>query len=233
MLTQPLAIARHTVSSMPRPARRIGVEPDAAAATAGVAPSENGTGSARSTPAAPGQPSSPAHPLTSAHARLSPALYRFFMVRTGSQRDVCDDLMQQLWAAAAKNAGHVPAAELEFWLRATARNLLATHWRRRASRPVHVPLADPTLSSRLAERLTSEPLASSILQQREVRDQLLLALTDMPAEDQDLLIAHYVEGVPQAALAERFIPPLSARAVEGRLYRARQALRKRLEHLDD
>ncbi|MFT3683687.1 MAG: sigma factor-like helix-turn-helix DNA-binding protein [Phycisphaerales bacterium] len=56
---------------------------------------------------------------------------------------------------------------------------------------------------------------------------MLLAMTELPAAEQDLLVAHYVRGEEQAKLAERL--GLSVRAVEAKLYRARKALHDRLQ----
>lgn len=156
--------------------------------------------------------------------RCAGALFRFFMVRTAGNHDLSNDLMQQLWLAALRNASDVPGEELECWLRAVARNLLATHWRRAAAAP---PIERNALvAGDLADRLSDGPVPGSVLLDAEVRSQLLLALTELPAEDQELLIDHYVRSVPQAALAQR--SGISVRAIEGRLYRARQSLRELL-----
>jgi RNA polymerase sigma-70 factor (ECF subfamily) len=167
--------------------------------------------------------------LQAEFARLSPSLRRFFMVRTGRDGHLADDLLQQLFLAAGTNARKVPAAELEFWLRGVARNLVTTHWRRLGSRPTHVPAADPALAGELADRLGRERLPGDVLARREVQDQLLLALTDLPADEQDLIVAHYFRGEMQTDIAARL--NVSPRAIEGRLYRARQGLRDRLRHL--
>jgi RNA polymerase sigma-70 factor (ECF subfamily) len=152
------------------------------------------------------------------HAR---GLYRFFAVRTGDPH-LADDLMQQLWVAS--RTGRCPASSEEAgrWLAAIARNLLTTHWRRAGARPAHVPLADPALAAELAERLSREPLPLEELDRREVRDQLLLALSMLGGPDQDLVVAHYFEGRTFGEMAQRL--GVSSRAVEGKLYRARQAL---------
>lgn len=158
------------------------------------------------------------------------AVYRFFAIRTGD-RHLADDLMQQLWLQARTAATAVPPASLEAWLRTVARNLLRTHWRVKARRPAHVPIPDADLAARLADRLVSADLPAEQLQQREVRDQLLLAMTALPADDQALMIGCYFQNESHQALATRW--GVSERAIEGRLYRARQALRQHLASLDD
>lgn len=169
--------------------------------------------------------------LESVFDRCSSALYRFVCVRVGGDRHLADDLMQQLWLQARTAATAVPPASLEAWLRTVARNLLRTHWRVKARRPAHVPIPDADLAARLADRLVSADLPAEQLQQREVRDQLLLAMTALPADDQALIIGCYFQNESHQALATRW--GVSERAIEGRLYRARQALRQHLASLDD
>lgn len=167
--------------------------------------------------------------LADAFDRCAQALYRYFAVRLGHERSLADDFMQQLWLQAQRLSPTEPD-EFEFRLRAVARNLVRTHWRRTARRPITVPLADPALATALAEQLVSTELPDDVLARREVRDQLLLALTELPAAQQDLLVEHYFAERSHAELARRL--GTTPRAVEGRLYRARQALRDALQKVE-
>jgi len=163
--------------------------------------------------------------------RAATGLYRYFVVRTGGDPHLADDLMQQLWLQAAGN-GKAPVSEgeLEPWLWGVARNLIRGHWRCQRARPGQVPIASPELAGRLAERLAEEELPAETLQRREVRDQLLLALTALPAGEQELIVGHYFQGRSHAELARE--EGVSRRAIEGRLYRARRSLQQRLRELD-
>lgn len=161
--------------------------------------------------------------------RAADGIHRFFAVRLGNDVAAADDLMQQLWLHAAGSGRHVPEGQYEFWLRRIAHNLLRSRWRALRRRPPEVPLADAAVAAELALRLTTEDVPPAVLQRKELRDQLLLALTELTSDDQALLIAHYFEGRAQADLAESL--GCSPRAVEGRLYRARSALREKLEHM--
>lgn len=162
--------------------------------------------------------------------RCGRSLYRYFAVRTGGDAHSADDLMQQLWLKAATSETSVPAAEIEPWLRGIARNLIRTHWRKSATRPERLPVANPKLARELADRLTSESIPPAVAERREVRDQLLLAITQLRAAEQELVIEHYFHGRSQAELAATL--GIGERAVEGRLYRARQSLRSVLHQLD-
>ncbi|MBU0640834.1 MAG: RNA polymerase sigma factor [Planctomycetes bacterium] len=188
------------------------------------------TSAAPTLSAAAGSAATSSFALPRAFDRTAPALYRYFVVRTGGDTHLADDLMQQVWVQAAGSRADVPANESEFWLRGIAKNLLRSHWRKQTRRPAHVPLADPALAAELAERLVSEELPPLILTRREVQEQLLLALTELPASQQELIVGHYFNGRSHADLAAE--SGLSERAVEGRLYRARQALQRKLQHLD-
>ena len=92
-----------------------------------------------------------------------------------------------------------------------------------------MPIADPQLAAEVAERLVAHELPGDIVERKELHDQLLLAITELRSEEQELIIGHYLRDEPQRAIARRL--GLSERAVEGRLYRARQALREALREL--
>lgn len=186
--------------------------------------------SAASSVLLPAEGASPRDAVASAFERCADSLYRYFAVRVAGDGHLASDLMQQLWIQADRGARHVPEHELEFWLRGVATNLIRTHWRARKRRPPPSSLGDPALAGELAERLASEDLPIDVLQRREVRDQLLLALTSLAASEQDLIVGHYFEGRSFADLAGAH--GLTPRAIEGRLYRARSALRERLRHLE-
>ncbi len=159
------------------------------------------------------------------------SLYRYVVVRMGGDAQLADDVMQQVWLAALRTGGSVPADEIEFWLRGVARNILAAHRRRLANRPKQLPLADRVLASELAEALESSPLPPELVDKKETKDQLLLALTQLPSDAQELIAGRYFRGWTVERLAGTL--GLSLRAAEGRLYRARQALKQALAHLEE
>lgn len=163
--------------------------------------------------------------------RCAEALYRLFMARTSGDTHLSRDLMQQLFLAALKTGREVPEHELEFWLRTVARRLLATHWRRAKVRQGTRALDDAEKARELDARLTTTHLSPQVLDDAEARRVLMQAITDLPVDDQTIIFAHYFEGAGQAQIGERL--GISARAVEGRLYRARAQLRVRLQRFED
>lgn len=167
--------------------------------------------------------------LERAFDRHSAALYRYIAVRVGDAH-LADDFMQQLWIQTRRGATHVPPDQLEYWMRVVARNLIRSYWRQQVRRPTHIPVHDPRLSAQLAERLVSQEIPGDTLERTEVQQQLLLAITQLGSDEQDLIVAFYFDGESQADIARRL--DVSERAVEGRLYRVRLALREKLAGTD-
>ncbi len=173
----------------------------------------------------------PENPVESAFGRFGDALYRYVFVRTGGNADLSADVMQQVWVqACGADLGRIVEDDRERWLRRVAKNVLITHWRTARRRPQSVPLVDVELAAALSNRLATEEIPPTLLTRKEVRDQLLLAITQLSTDDQQVIVGHYFSGHSHALLADEL--GLSVRAVEGRLYRARASLRAALLHLD-
>ena len=162
--------------------------------------------------------------------RCCQSFCRYFTVRTGGNTHLVDDLMQQLWLRSRLKAGDLRNTEAEPWLWRIAQNLLREHRRKSNGRLEQRAVCDPALGHALAVQFDTEEMPAEALARREVRDQLLLALTSLRSEEQELLVMHYFEDRSQTELAQTLA--ISRRAVEGRLYRARQSLRDKLKHLD-
>jgi len=168
--------------------------------------------------------------IQSTFDRCGQAFCRYFTVRTGGDTHLVDDLMQRLWLRARLKCAGLRQDNPEPWLWRIAQNLLRQHWRdsgRSASERVK---AAPELARTLARRFDAEDLPAETLARKEVQEQLLLALTALPGEAQELIVGFYFEGRSHAELAAML--GLGERAVEGRLYRARAALRDKLAHLE-
>ena len=163
--------------------------------------------------------------------RYSVGIYRYISLRVGRNRALADELMQQLWLQACKSGGAVPPDEFEFWLRRVAKNLISDHWRRKHRRPAQIPIENAAIAGELAKRIDSQLLPAEAVQKQELLDQVALAVTALPSEEQELVILYYVQGRPFKEIGERL--GMSERAVEGRLYRARQKLKELLAHLEE
>jgi RNA polymerase sigma-70 factor (ECF subfamily) len=146
-------------------------------------------------------------------------LYRFVSLRCGGDRALAEDVTQETWLRAVKawreqGLPDTPVA----WLKAVARNLLLNHFRR-----------VPTLSLEALPPAWQGEISENGDQWTAPDDAALLTwgLARLKPGQARLLEAFHMEGSSVREIAQD--QGLSERAVEGRLRRARQKLRKQLE----
>ena len=163
--------------------------------------------------------------------RSATALYRFILVRVRGNRETADELLQQM-CFEAMCSGHPPRSgeECEAWLRGIARNLIRRHWRKLKRQAGVVSIDNAAAAGRLADELESSSPTAEVLMKQESADQLLLAITSLPAADQSLIFAYYFDGRSQADLAEAM--DATEKSIEARLYRARNRLRAALRNME-
>ena len=145
-------------------------------------------------------------------------LHRFLALRSGGSRELIEDILQEVYLRAIEvwHAGHPPREPLP-WLKALGRNLLINYYRK------HRPqLVEPSLLSEAMdpERCAATPRAVALIH---------WGLAQLPDRQARLVEAFHLEGRSVREIAAG--QGLSERAVEGRLHRARKALKKRLEPL--
>ncbi|HEX2861782.1 MAG TPA: sigma-70 family RNA polymerase sigma factor [Lacunisphaera sp.] len=150
------------------------------------------------------------------HHSYGPDLFRQLLALTRGDHDLAQEALQRAYLRVAK---HVRSCDAEpmfrAWLRTVARSALIDCWRRRRSftdllsRKRHEPpeLADPARDDRLMEELDT-------------------ALARLDDDDRALLESKYFSGLDVRTLAERMA--VTPKAVESRLARARDALRREL-----
>lgn len=144
-------------------------------------------------------------------------LYRFVSRRAGGSRELAEDITQETYLRAVREWRNdrqpdVPLA----WLRTVARNLLLNHYRRKTPELVE--------AARIDVLFADDPPGGT-----EAAALVYWGLARLGRRRGKLLEAFYLEGKNTATIAREF--EISERAVEGRLRRARQALRTRLERL--
>ena len=146
-------------------------------------------------------------------------LYGFASRRCGGQRELAEDVTQETWVRAIKHwrAHGVPDNPIG-WLTTVARNLLASHYRRRES--ISFEAVSP------AEVLAAVD-ANAVSDSAEVASLVSQALTRIPVAEARLLETFHYDHLKMSQLAE--IHGISERAIEGRLRRARERLRRELE----
>lgn len=142
-------------------------------------------------------------------------LYGYVSRRVGADRALAEDIVQEVWLRAVtvwqdRGTPDQPGA----WLTRVARNLLASHFRRTHPQPVEpneLKIADDCVSPETLSAATLVNWGLSRLKRRQAT----------------LIEAFHFEGKSIREIAKQ--RGLSERAVEGRLRRARQNLRKHLE----
>ena len=143
-------------------------------------------------------------------------IYAHVSRRVGGDRGLAEDVTQETWlkAVAAWRRRGVPRDPLA-WLRTVASNLLRNHYRR--LRPTPLGPAEAGIDLERETFAAQTPRAAALLSWGLAR------LRDGQAR---LLEAHHLEGREVRAIAAEL--GLSERAVEGRLRRARESLRRTL-----
>jgi len=141
-------------------------------------------------------------------------LYRFVSRRAGGSRQLAEDVTQETYlrAVAHWQNRHRPDNALA-WLQTVARNLLLNHYRRRSPESLNV--------ASVASLSESEPANSP-----DAAALVYWGLARLGRSRARLLEAFYIEGQSTRTIAGDL--GLSERAVEGRLRRARQALKNLL-----
>ena len=145
-------------------------------------------------------------------------LYGFVSRRCDGDRELAEDVTQETWLRAVRawRTDGLPDTPLA-WLSTVAARLLSNHFRRPVMQAFDdgsgdtLPAPDTAVASRAAER-------RSLLQR---------ALARLPLPQTQLLEAFHYERRPVADIASS--SGISERAVEGRLRRARQNLRRQIE----
>ncbi len=133
-----------------------------------------------------------------------------------------EEIAQQVFVKAYRQAANYdPRQKLSTWLFAIARNAAIDHLRWRQRHPT-------TTLAETAEPVTTTTGATETAQ-RELGDEIAAAIAALPDDQRGAIVLSEYHGLPVTEIAE--ITGCSPKAVESRLYRARQLLRARLRHL--
>ena len=141
-------------------------------------------------------------------------LYEFASRRAGGSRELAEDVTQETYLRATRawSKSGLPDCPLA-WLQTVARNLLLNHYRRRQPERLDSTDLDSVLDSTASDG-------------REAAALVCWGLARLKARHARLLEAFYLDDRPVRSIAEDF--GVSQRAIEGRLRRARLALKKLL-----
>ena len=154
-----------------------------------------------------------AHLIETYRATIHP-LYQFVARRAGRSRQLAEDITQETYLRAVGQwrNGRQPEQALA-WLQTVARRLLLNHYRRRSPEPLD--------AAKLAGVLETAPVDGP-----DAAALVYWGLARLGRRPRRLLEAFYIEGKSMRTIAVEL--GTSERAVEGRLRRARQALKDQL-----
>jgi RNA polymerase sigma-70 factor (ECF subfamily) len=146
-------------------------------------------------------------------------LYAYVSRRCGGQRELAEDVTQETWLRAVNEwrRNGAPANPIA-WLTTVARNLLLMHFRRRETLSL-----DQIASAEVLAAVEKNHAADSA----EIEALVSEALTRLPPAEAQLLESFHYDRFKTAQLAEKH--GVSERAIEGRLRRARERLRREIE----
>jgi RNA polymerase sigma-70 factor (ECF subfamily) len=146
-------------------------------------------------------------------------LYGYVSRRCGGRRELAEDITQETWLRALRHwrAHGVPTNPIG-WLTTVARNLIVSFFRRPATVPLDGLSPDQVLAALDANQVSDSADVASLVSQ---------ALTKIPPSEARLLETFHYDRLKMSQLAEAY--GISERAVEGRLRRARERLRRELE----
>jgi RNA polymerase sigma-70 factor (ECF subfamily) len=159
---------------------------------------------------------------------------RLFHYLVRSLQDEADaaDLAQETFAKIYQNrAKFDPQQKFSTWLYAIASNLVRDRYRWRSRhQQVSLDAENEQTEASLKDTLRAvEPLPDQRMQAEERADEVRKALATLPEELKQPLILALYQDLPQAEIAT--ILKCSVKAVETRIYRARQQLRTALAGL--
>ncbi len=156
--------------------------------------------------------------------RYKKFLYRYVHRYVRDEAEAQDVLQESLIAAWKGLKSYDPSRPLEFWLRRIALNKCRDRARRHAVRRILLPWSD---GSREAAAADPAPSIDENLMESEQLRRARAAIDALPARLRDPLILTAIEGLSQAEAAA--ILGLTAKAVEGAVYRAKRQLTEMLK----
>ncbi len=155
-----------------------------------------------------------------------------YLVRSLQNEEDAADLAQETFVRIYQNCARFdPAQKFTTWLYAIASNLVRDRYRWRSRhQQVSLDAENDQAESRLHDTLAAaEPLPDQSLQTEERANAVRKAVAALPEELKQPLILAVYQHLPQAEIAA--ILNCSVKAVETRIYRARQQMRAALSGL--
>jgi RNA polymerase sigma-70 factor (ECF subfamily) len=168
--------------------------------------------------------------LNTLMARWSERVAAFLFRMTG-HRETAVDLAQETFVRLYQSRGRYrPQGNFSTWLFAIAVNLARNHARWTARHPtVSLDAEGSDGAGSAPEPANPDPSPAAGAITREATAEINAAVRSLPAELKEALTLFVYEGLPYAEIAK--LAHCSTKAVETRIYRARQILKEQLSDL--
>jgi RNA polymerase sigma-70 factor (ECF subfamily) len=160
--------------------------------------------------------------------RWKQPLTSYLLRQLGGHEDALDLTMETFVRVYENRHRYAPSARFARWLFTIATNLARNHVRWKQRHP-EVTLEANEDEKSLLDRLADDvPCAARQLQTKERAKAVREAITDLPPDLRTAVLLFEYEGLSHAEIAS--VEGCTAKAIETRLYRARQYLEQKLAH---
>jgi RNA polymerase sigma-70 factor (ECF subfamily) len=160
--------------------------------------------------------------------RWKQPLASYLLRQLGNHEDALDLTMETFVRVYESRRRYSPSARFARWLFTIATNLARNHVRWRERHPEVTLDANEDEASPLDNLADDTPCAASQLETRERTKAVRKAITDLPPDLRTAVLLFEYEGLSHAEIAS--VEGCTAKAIETRLYRARQYLEQKLAH---
>lgn len=157
--------------------------------------------------------------------RWKQPLASYLMRQLGNQEDALDLTMETFVRVYESRHRYSPSARFARWLFTIATNLARNHVRWKERHP-EIPLETDEEQSPLEHLADDAPSAAQQMETKERAKAVRKAITDLPPDLRTAVLLFEYQGLSHAEIAS--VENCSAKAVETRLYRARQFLEQKL-----
>jgi len=159
--------------------------------------------------------------------RWKQPLASYLMRQLGNHEDAMDLTLETFVRVYESRHRYSPSAKFARWLFTIATNLARNHVRWKERHP-EIPLETDEEQSPLEHLADDAPSAAQAMETQERAKAVQKAITDLPPDLRTAVLLFEYQGLSHAEIA--FVENCSAKAVETRLYRARQYLEQKLAH---
>jgi RNA polymerase sigma-70 factor (ECF subfamily) len=151
-----------------------------------------------------------------------PAVHRYVLCRMNGDHAETEEIVSDVFFQAFRDIGQYDGSSpAGAWLQGIARHRVVDVLRKKGRRP-ETALGDAEHPDHLLD-LEAGELPEAALERAELAESVAQALSELPAEYEQVLRRHYLEDQPVKDLAEAL--QITPKAAEARLFRARQAFR--------